>query len=132
MRQGLSPANQLPVPHAQSREALESEPPQQKFQPFSFQLPPTKLTYHHDERLSRRLSRVIRHDKGAFKLNFFPNMTTLVDDVLRLPIMRDLKATREQLLSVVYHNQKQPLQVALGGRHPGYRCGPGTLPTHRQ
>ena len=87
-------------------EAAGGAPPQSprakqnlRFAPYHFDYPPRKLEYKYDTKVSKRLSVVLRHDKGEFNLHFFNNATAEVNDILALPIMREVGARQDTLIS---------------------------------
>ncbi|CAE7387508.1 TRPT1 [Symbiodinium sp. CCMP2592] len=113
---GFEPDQAAPQEPGSAQSTLESEPP--AFQPFSFQVVPTRLHWKTDEKLSKRLSRVLRHDKGDFGVSFYPNMTTALSGLIKLPIFTEVRATQEQLLSVVDFNEKQRFRLLWGHSLP--------------
>ncbi|CAE7705690.1 Trpt1, partial [Symbiodinium sp. KB8] len=62
------------------------------FAPYHFEYPPRKLEYKYDTKVSKRLSVVLRHDKGEFNLHFYNNATAEVEAILDLPIMQQVGA----------------------------------------
>ena len=54
--------------------------------------------------VSKRLSVVLRHDKGEFQLRF-------LEDVLNRPIMYKQHIDRQQVLSAIHHNDKKRFRV---------------------
>ena len=110
-------------------EAADKAPPQspqakqsQRFAPYHFDYPPRKLEYKYDTKVSKRLSVVLRHDKGEFNLHFFNNATAEVDAILDLPIMREVGARQDTLISCVYYNSKQRFRLLW--LHDSSRSGP--------
>ena len=110
-------------------EAANKAPPQspqakqsQRFAPYHFDYPPRKLEYKYDTKVSKRLSVVLRHDKGEFNLHFFNNATAEVDAILDLPIMREVGARQDTLISCVYYNSKQRFRLLW--LHDSSRSGP--------
>ena len=83
---------------------------------------PRKLEYKYDTKVSKRLSVVLRHDKGEFNLHFFNNATAEVDAILDLPIMREVGARQDTLISCVYYNSKQRFRLLW--LHDSSRSGP--------
>ncbi|CAE7521994.1 kptA [Symbiodinium sp. CCMP2592] len=81
------------------------------FTPYSFPFPPTKLRRDRDETLSKRLSKVLRHDKGQFGLTFHKNATAPLEAITKLDIFDQVRATKEELLAVVYWNKKQRFRI---------------------
>ena len=92
------------------------------FAPYRFDYPPRKLEYQYDTKVSKRLSVVLRHDKGEFRLHFFNNATAEVDDILALPIMREVHARQDTIISCVYYNSKQRFRLLW--LHDPSRSGP--------
>ena len=92
------------------------------FAPYRFNYPPRKLEYQYDTKVSKRLSVVLRHDKGEFRLHFFNNATAEVDDILALPIMREVHARQDTIISCVYYNSKQRFRLLW--LHDPSRSGP--------
>ena len=93
-----------------------------RFAPYHFDYPPLKLEYKYDTKVSKRLSVVLRHDKGEFNLHFFNNATAEVDAILDLPIMREVGARQDTLISCVYYNSKQRFRLLW--LHDPSRSGP--------
>ena len=54
--------------------------------------------------VSKRLLAVLRHDKGEFQLRFDERALVPLEDVLQLPIMRNKRIDRRQIMSAIYHN----------------------------
>ena len=92
------------------------------FAPYRFDYPPRKLEYKYDTKVSKRLSVVLRHDKGEFRLHFFNNATAEVDDILALPIMQEVRARQDTIISCVYYNSKQRFRLLW--LHDPSRSGP--------
>ena len=65
---------------------------------------------------------MLRHDKGEFRLHFFNNATAEVDDILALPIMREVHARQDTIISCVYYNSKQRFRLLW--LHDPSRSGP--------
>ena len=65
---------------------------------------------------------MLRHDKGEFNLHFFNNATAEVEDILALPIMREVGARQDTLISCVYYNSKQRFRLLW--LHDQSRSGP--------
>ena len=63
--------------------------------------------------VSKRLSVVLRHDKGEFQLRFDERALVPLEDVLQLPIMRNKRIDRRQIMSAIYHNDKQCLRAVI-------------------
>ena len=110
-------------------EAAGGAPPQSprakqdlRFAPYHFDYPPRKLEYKYDTKVSKRLSVVLRHDKGEFNLHFFNNATAEVEAILDLPIMREVGARQDTLISCVYYNSKQRFRLLW--LHDPSRSGP--------
>ena len=68
---------------------------------------PKPLSPDLQEMVSKRLSVVLRHDKGEFQLRFDERALVPLEDVLQLPIMRNKRIDRRQIMSAIYHNDKQ-------------------------
>ena len=82
-----------------------------RFAPYHFDYPPRKLEYKYDTKVSKRLSVVLRHDKGEFNLHFYNNTTAEVEAILDLPIIRQVGARQDTLISCVYYNSKQRFRL---------------------
>ena len=65
---------------------------------------------------------MLRHDKGEFRLHFFNNATAEVDDILALPIMQEVRARQDTIISCVYYNSKQRFRLLW--LHDPSRSGP--------
>ena len=87
-----------------------------------FDYPPCKLEYKYDTKVSKRLSVVLRHDKGEFRLHFYNNATAEVEDILALPIMQEVRAREDTIISCVYYNSKQRFRLLW--LHDPSRSGP--------
>ena len=105
--------NETPPPAPPARQAL-------RFAPYHFEYPPRKLEYKYDTKVSKRLSVVLRHDKGEFNLHFFNNATA--EAILNLPIMKQVGARQDTLISCVYYNSKQRFRLLW--LHDPNRSGP--------
>ena len=92
------------------------------FAPYRFDYPPCKLEYKYDTKVSKRLSVVLRHDKGEFRLHFYNNATAEVEDILALPIMQEVRAREDTIISCVYYNSKQRFRLLW--LHDPSRSGP--------
>ena len=92
---------------------------------------PRPLSKDRQEMVSKRLSVVLRHDKGEFQLRFDDRALVPLDDVLNLPIMYKQHIDRQQVLSAIHHNDKKTF--SSGGAGWTDLCGgkPGTLLWHR-
>ncbi|CAE7541181.1 TRPT1 [Symbiodinium sp. CCMP2592] len=94
-----TPAPNADSAHTSAHSTLTEEPEGSleqapTFTPYSFPFPPTRLRRDRDETLSKRLSKVLRHDKGQFGLDFYKNAT-------------------EELMAVIYWNKKQRFRILL-------------------
>ena len=110
-------------------EAVNATPPPTPQLSKAFALPPIilithheKLEYKYDTKVSKRLSVVLRHDKGEFNLHFYNNATAEVEAILDLPIMRQVGARQDTLISCVYYNSKQRFRLLW--LHDPNRSGP--------
>ena len=92
------------------------------FAPYRFDYPPCKLEYKYDTKVSKRLSVELRHDKGEFRLHFYNNATAEVEDILALPIMQEVRAREDTIISCVYYNSKQRFRLLW--LHDPSRSGP--------
>ena len=63
--------------------------------------------------VSKRLSVVLRHDKGEFELRFDERALVPLEDVLRLPIMHKKRIDRKQIMSAIYHNDKKRFRAVI-------------------
>ena len=72
---------------------------------------PRPLRKDRQETVSKRLSVVLRHDKGEFQLRFDEMALVPLDDVLRLPIMYKKHIDRQQVLSAIHYNDKKRFRV---------------------
>ena len=72
---------------------------------------PRPLSKDRQEMVSKRLSVVLRHDKGEFQLRFDDRALVPLDDVLNLPIMYKQHIDRQQVLSAIHHNDKKRFRV---------------------
>ena len=73
---------------------------------------PQPLSPDLQEMVSKRLSVVLRHDKGEFNLRFDERALVPLEDVLQLPIMRSKRIDRKHIMSAIYHNDKKRLRGA--------------------
>ena len=72
---------------------------------------PRPLSKDRQEMVSKRLSVVLRHDKGEFQLRFDDRALVPLEDVLNLPIMYKQHIDRQQVLSAIHHNDKKRFRV---------------------
>ena len=68
---------------------------------------PRPLSKDRQEMVSKRLSVVLRHDKGKLQLRFDDRVLVPLEDVLNLPIMYKQHIDRQQILSAIHHNDKK-------------------------
>ena len=113
--EGVEAVNATPPPAPPAKQGL-------RFAPYHFDYPPRKLEYKYDTKVSKRLSVVLRHDKGEFNLHFYNNATAEVEAILDLPIMRQVGARQDTLISCVYYNSKQRFRLLW--LHDPNRSGP--------
>ena len=73
---------------------------------------PQPLSPDQQEMISKRLSVVLRHDKGEFQLRFDERALVPLDEFLQLPIMRTKRIDRKQVLSV-YRSDKQRFRAVI-------------------
>ena len=74
---------------------------------------PVRLSPDRQEMVSKRLSVVLRHDKGEFQLRFDERALVPLDDVLQLPIMRKKKIDRDQIMAAIFYNDKQRFRAVI-------------------
>ena len=65
---------------------------------------------------------MLRHDKGEFNLHFYQNATAELDAILDLPIMQEVRARQDTIISCVYYNSKQRFRLLR--LHDPTRSGP--------
>ncbi|CAE6911839.1 kptA [Symbiodinium sp. CCMP2592] len=106
--------------------SLEQAP---TFTPYSFAFPPTRLSHKRDETLSKRLSKVLRHDKGEFGLTFHKNATASLESITRLDIFAQVGATIEEL-AVIYWNKKQRFRILYARENGVSRIVAGAVQGH--
>ena len=80
--------------------------------PRSMAKGPRKPSQDRQEMVSKRLSVVLRHDKGEFQLRFDDRALVPLEDVLNLPVMYKQHIDRQQVLSAIHHNDKKRFRVA--------------------
>ena len=94
-----------------SAEAPQKSDRTQGAEPNREAIIPRPLSKDRQEMVSKRLSVVLRHDKGEFQLRFDDRALVPLDDVLNLPIMYKQHIDRQQVLSAIHHNDKKRFRV---------------------
>ncbi|CAE7398205.1 TRPT1, partial [Symbiodinium microadriaticum] len=113
--EGVEAVPETPPPAPPAQQSL-------RFAPYHFDYPPQRLEYKYDTKVSKRLSVVLRHDKGEFNLHFYQNATAELDAILDLPIMQEVRARQDTIISCVYYNSKQRFRLLR--LHDPTRSGP--------
>ena len=115
---------------------MEVEDEGERFAPYLFDVRPRPLQHSRMVALSKRLTVCLRHDKGAFGLEWTPQAMTPLKKVLSLRIMQERGAKLEEVLAVVYHSDKKRFRLgviqgtlcigACQGRWRRTMCTPGS------
>ena len=86
--------------------------------------------------VSKRLSVVLRHDKGEFQLRFDERALVPLEDVLQLPIMYNKRIDRKQVLSAINDKQRFRAVIKAGKTFIGasqghsFKIDPDRVHTH--
>ena len=124
------PASSSAAPH-------KAEPSDQRRARKDTEEVPQPLSPDQQEMVSKRLSVVLRHDKGEFELRFDERALVPLEDVLRLPIMYKKRIDRKQIMSAIYHNDKKRFRAVIkdgktfigASQGHSFRINPGSVHT---
>ena len=80
-------------------------------EPMVFTRPPCQLDFDRARTISKRLSVVLRHDTTSASVKLKTDGTVLVSQLLGLRILKSVRATEADIVSVCYWNKKQRFRL---------------------
>ena len=80
-------------------------------EPMVFTRPPHQLDFDRARTISKRLSVVLRHDTTSASVKLKTDGTVMVSQILGLRILKSVRATEADIISVCYWNKKQRFRL---------------------